>query len=64
MVNVVDTPSLRISGVSSCVDEITERDISRGTLEPLQDSKSVIELIIDDMSSSLGSFGEGYEGKT
>ena len=39
---------IRISGVSSSVDEITERDISRGTLEPLQDSESVSELIIAD----------------
>ena len=34
MANGVDTPSLRISGVSSSVDEITKRDISKGTLEP------------------------------
>lgn len=63
MVNVVDIPSLRISGVSASVDEITERDISRGNSEPLHDSESVSELIIADMSSSMGSSGEGSEGK-
>lgn len=63
MVNVMDTP-LRISGVSASADEIAERDMSRGTSELLQDSESVNELIIADVSSYSGSSSEGSEGKT
>lgn len=64
MVNVMDTPSLGISGVSASADEITERDTSRENLEPLHDSKSVNELVIADVSSYLGTSGQGSEGKT
>lgn len=64
MVNVMDTPSLGISGVSASADEITERDRSRENSEPLHDSESVNELVIADVSSYLGTSGQGSEGKT
>ena len=64
MVNVMDTPSLGISGVSTYADEITERDTSRENSEPLHDSESLNGLVIADVSSYLGTSGQGSEGKT
>jgi hypothetical protein len=54
---------LRISRVSTSTYDIVERDMSSGTLEPLQDLESVNELIIADVSSYSGSSSEGSEGK-
>ena len=63
MVNVMDTPSLGISGVSTSTNEITGMDTSRENSKTLHDSESLNELVITDVSSYLDTSGQGSEGK-